>query len=364
MVTLAHQASVTRHVLETPLARALIADEVGLGKTVEAGLIAKALLDQRPNLRVLYLSPARLVRNVEREMRRLGLEFRRFAVQGNATLTDPLIVASIHRAVHPSHFDDVSESGPWDVVIVDECHHLSAWSSDGAGRTRQYALVERLLERLRPDGRVLLLSGTPHQGHEARFENLLRLLQRPGERPEDVRGCVIFRTKEDVTDWDGLPLFPLRQVNPASVVDLGPDYLQWLEDVRALYLGRPGEGSRASGWRAAQALQWAASSVHAGLGYLVRQAFRAGWRADDQVLRRALEALRPYRDGPPDEPVDRLAERVRREVQATSEVLEDIEDEPEEDDRWRPDRGQLTALLERGAELIATPAATRKWGSW
>jgi len=61
--TLAHQASLVRHVLDSPnLNRVLIADEVGLGKTVEAGLIVSELLEKQPGLRVLYFAPARLVR--------------------------------------------------------------------------------------------------------------------------------------------------------------------------------------------------------------------------------------------------------------------------------------------------------------
>ena len=63
--TLAHQVSLVRHILESPsLRRVLIADEVGLGKTIEAGLLVQALLSHSPGLRVLYLAPARLVRRV------------------------------------------------------------------------------------------------------------------------------------------------------------------------------------------------------------------------------------------------------------------------------------------------------------
>jgi hypothetical protein len=63
--TLAHQVSLVRHVLEKPsLQRVLIADEVGLGKTVEVGMLLRELLAERPQLRVLYLAPARLVTNV------------------------------------------------------------------------------------------------------------------------------------------------------------------------------------------------------------------------------------------------------------------------------------------------------------
>src|SRR5207244_10354302 len=69
--TLAHQVSLVRHVLESDrLRRLLVADEVGLGKTVEVGLIIKELLDQNPGLKVVYFAPARLVSNVRREFER------------------------------------------------------------------------------------------------------------------------------------------------------------------------------------------------------------------------------------------------------------------------------------------------------
>src|ERR1700722_1719413 len=59
--TLMHQTSLVQHVLEHPeLRKVLIADEVGLGKTIEAALIVQRLLETRPNLRILYLAPARL----------------------------------------------------------------------------------------------------------------------------------------------------------------------------------------------------------------------------------------------------------------------------------------------------------------
>ena len=100
--TLSHQMSLVRHVLDSEsLRRVLIADEVGLGKTVEAGLLIKELVEQSPSLRVLYLAPARLVNNVRTEFDRLGLAFRQWtATDADARLTDPRILASIHRAVH------------------------------------------------------------------------------------------------------------------------------------------------------------------------------------------------------------------------------------------------------------------------
>src|SRR5262249_55909991 len=170
----------------------------------------------------------------------------------------------------------------WDVIVVDECHHLSDWAAGGGDPREKFKLVRDLIGRQRDDGRVLFLSGTPHQGHESRFANLLDLLQRPNESPESLRGRVIYRTKEDVRDWHGDPLFPTRQVNDPLVVDLGPLYRSWVQSIHDFYrppkeARKTGEAQkRAAGWRWAQALQRAVSSPQAGLGDLVRQAIRGG----------------------------------------------------------------------------------------
>src|SRR5262245_29874329 len=143
--TLAHQVSLIRHILETPsLKRVLVADEVGLGKTIEAGLVIQELLTANAGLRVLYLAPARLVKNVRRELNRLDLSFRQWtAVDRDAHLEDPLVVASIHKAAHGNNTERVVKSGPWDVLIVDECHHLTDWEAGGGSPRENFKLVKQ-----------------------------------------------------------------------------------------------------------------------------------------------------------------------------------------------------------------------------
>ena len=370
IATLAHQASLVQHVLQTPaLNRVLIGDEVGLGKTVEAGLILRELFAQNEGLRVLYLAPARLVANVHREFQKLGLQFRIWVagVERNATLHDPRVIASIHRAAHPSHLPFFLEARPWDVLIVDECHHLSAWEPGGGNPVQRYKLVDELRKRLAPSGRLILLSGTPHQGHPHRFRNLVDLLREESESEAALAGRVIYRTKDDVRDWEGRPLFPGRQVNPPLVVDLGEEHRQWLRDIHELFEPhRFAVGSepsqRAAGWRAGQALQWATSSIHAGLGYLVRQAIRAGWNATDPTLKVALEGIRPYRGGAAEEPAQVLYQRIAGEIrrQATDGDVEDMEVDEDLAERWRPDAVMLRKVLAEGVDLIAR-VADRKW---
>jgi superfamily II DNA or RNA helicase len=370
--TLAHQVSLVRHVLDTPaLSRVLVADEVGLGKTVEAGLIVGELLEKQPGLRVLYLAPARLVSNVAREFAHLGLRFRRWTAgdDKDADLdSDERIVASIHRAAFETNTERVVSAPSWDILIVDECHHLSSYGPDASKPVRQYALVQKLIEK-RPDGRVLLMSGTPHQGNPDRFENLLRLLRAPGESDSALAGRVIYRTKEDVRGWNDEPLFPLREVNPPKIVPLTAEYECWLEQIYRFYVPDDARSAdaptsarrRAAGWRCAQALQWAASSVQAGLGYLVRQAIRLGWDLSDPQLQAAVAAVRPYRLGPSNEALDALFARICREVgrQKQTQDVDDI-DEPEDPAHWSADPAQLRALLKQGIDLLAQ-VADSKW---
>jgi superfamily II DNA or RNA helicase len=372
VVTLAHQVSLVRHVLDNDhLRRVMIADEVGLGKTVEVGLLLAELFEGKPVTRVLYLAPARLVNNVAREFDRLELGFRRWkSGDADARLDDPRIIASIHRATHPKHFDSVVGAGRWNVIVVDECHHLSDWAAGGGDPVVKFRLVRELANQLDPSGRLILMSGTPHQGHGPRFENLLRLLRRADEQEADLHGRVIYRTKEDIRDWRGNPLFPPRQVNNPIVLNLGSDYRCWLESIHDFY--KPPAGAahgqarqRAAGWRCAQALQWAASSPQAGLGFLVRQAIRSGWTLKNATLAEAIACLRPYRNGAPDEQVTSLYSRMEREVrrQLDEGDVEDIEDEDEyEDDATSAaaERAAMETLLEEGVKLLRQ-AGDEKW---
>lgn len=371
IVTLAHQASVVQHIAQQPaLKRVLLADEVGLGKTVEAGLFIKHLLEQNAGARVLYLAPARLVRNVRNEFDRLGLPFRIWvaSAERDAKLTDQLVIASIHRACHKGRIDEVIAAPQWDMIVVDECHHLSDWEAGGGSPVAQYKLVDGLAEKLGENGRLWLMSGTPHQGHSDRFQNLLRLLRTKKESESQLAGRVIYRTKEDVRDWDDQPLFPARKQNTPIVVDLGNDHQVWLSDIHSFFEPKRAEKAgtsaqrRAAGWRAGQALQWATSSVQAGLGYLVRQAIRAKCKPSSlSQLEQALEAIRPYRLGASDEPIEQLFARIAKEVlqQVEDADVEDIED-IEDDGKWRPDLERLSALLSEGVRLLRK-AGDKKW---
>lgn len=363
VLPLKHQRTLVEHVLATPnLDRVLIGDEVGLGKTIEAGLIVQRLRETSPGIRILYLAPARLVSNVVREWRHLGLDARRFtSANADARPTSDLIVAaSLQKAVRDGNREALLEA-PWDVVIADECHHLSDY---GAGSTTQaFRLVRDLSAKQPSGGRLILMSGTPHQGNPARFRNLLGLLRREGEDQAALAGRVIFRIKERVTDWDGNPLFPLREVRPATAVSLGDAWGAFYEDVSDLYDVVPA-GSRAGGWAKSQALQWVASSVEAGVAYLARLAMRRlGWTLRNAPLAEAIASLVPYgRGGRVYGSSDGVFNLFRDMGAARAQAAEDEDEDVEEpDDAWRPDAARMADLLRRGAALVRERADDAKW---
>lgn len=371
---LAHQVSLLEFVKQRDMRRLLIADEVGLGKTIEAGLIIDWLLRTKLGARVLYLAPAMLVDNVFDELRRMELPARvdRYAASVSSISNEHLaeaqvIVASIHKASFDRNFPFWrDESGAWDLIVVDECHHLADWSPDGGKPQQRMRLVRDLVERrLHPEGRLVLMSATPHQGNESKFRNLLRLLSDEGYRDaagslESVAGRVIYRTKEDVRAWDGQPLFPKRKVNEPTYVELGPDYAAWLEEVARVFEAA-GEGP--SGWRKAQALQWAASSPRAGLAYLVRLAMREGWDFDTHpLLERAAEAMLPYRNLPAEAPVEAVRTLLRKQTGVEKSRREPKDDEETEDviAEEAIDAEALERAIEKGLALALGGAMRRK----
>ena len=367
--TLMHQVSLVQHILERPdLRKVLIGDEVGLGKTIEAGLLMRRLIDRKPDTRILYLAPARLVRNVVNELRdKLEINARAWVAGalGDARLdADHVVVASIHKAVFGANLDKVAASGPWDMLIVDECHHLSDWDPDGGKPNQSFKLVTQIAKAMPSTGRLVLMSGTPHQGNEARFKNILRLLSDDGKTVADAAGRVIFRTKDRVRDWRGAPLFPARDIRRPTVVSLGQSYERWYLGIGALYDAEDANGvkARAAGWAKGQALQWAASSVQAGIGFLVRLAMRRlGWSLGHPSLTRAIAALRPYRGGPANEPLEQLFERLSRQVGVRAADEEPLEDEEVDEDEWKPDAEHLASLLDEGVRLLETDVAHAKW---
>ncbi|KPW95705.1 RNA polymerase-associated protein RapA, partial [Pseudomonas syringae pv. coryli] len=175
---IAHQLHIAREVADRIAPRVLLADEVGLGKTIEAGLVIhRQLLSGRAN-RVLILVPENLQHQWLVEMRRrFNLQVALFDAErfmesdaGNPFEDTQLALVALEWLVEDEKAQDALFAAGWDLMVVDEAHHL-VWHEDKA--SREYSLVEQLAEVI---AGVLLLTATPEQlGQDSHFARL-RLL--------------------------------------------------------------------------------------------------------------------------------------------------------------------------------------------
>ncbi|MCG7601880.1 RNA polymerase-associated protein RapA [Halomonas sp. McH1-25] len=190
---IAHQLYIADEVSRRHAPRVLLADEVGLGKTIEAGLILHRLLLTGRAERALILVPDSLTHQWLVELlRRFGLEVTLLDEQqsqaygdANPFETGQLVLASQQWLFANPHRQSQAEASRWDMLIVDEAHHLD-WSPEGSGPG--YACVERLSHAV-PG--LLLLTATPEQmGVESHFARL-RLLD-----PDRYHDLVAFKAEE------------------------------------------------------------------------------------------------------------------------------------------------------------------------
>jgi SNF2 family DNA or RNA helicase len=279
---LPHQIVLTHRIATATPRRFLIADEVGLGKTIETALVLRELASRGELRRALMVVPAGLVDNWHRELNEVfRLDFEVFGSQGdvtdrktNAFLKHDRLIASIDTMKRPERVRRLLEAPPWDLVVVDEAHHLNAYRNGRKVRkTDNYVLGEALRSHARD---LLLLSATPHQGDHFRFWMLVQLLDPTLFRDEEdmvanrhrLNSVVFRRTKADACRADGGLLFARRQVHTESFVMSSEEarfYVrlrEYLEDGYALSKRR-GNAGRALGFVMAIFQKIAASSFWA-----------------------------------------------------------------------------------------------------
>jgi superfamily II DNA or RNA helicase len=193
--------------LQMPRVSLLLADDVGLGKTVEAGLVLTELLLRRRIRRVLVLTPASLRKQWQQEMRdkfSLGFDLidraethalqARLGLDANPWRTFPRIIASYYYLRQPDVLEQflsvcrAQTQGayqlPWDLLVVDEAHNLMPSNfGDDSELSQMLRLISPYFEH------KLFLTATPHNGHTRCFSGLL-------EQLDPVR----FTKKSDLTD--------------------------------------------------------------------------------------------------------------------------------------------------------------------
>jgi len=225
---LPHQIeAVYHHMLKTPRIRFLLADDPGAGKTIMAGLLLKELKYRGLVERTLIVVPGHLKDQWLREMNEKFQEHfvpvDRSAVNAfwgrNVWEEHQQLITSMDYAKQDDVLAILREVR-WDLVIVDEAHKMAAYRyGEKVKRTERYQLGEVLSKNT---NYLLFLTATPHRGDPENFRLFLDLLE-PGmfadvaclteatanrENPLFLR-----RLKEDLKKFDGMPLFPPRQVH-------------------------------------------------------------------------------------------------------------------------------------------------------
>ena len=223
---LPHQLWVCREVTAEWPFRWLVADDVGLGKTVEAGIILTSLMSQNRINRLLVMCPASLVAQWQRRLRRMfDIRLALYTSQADTEHSDfwhthSQVVVSLHtlRVDHEGRHERLLSADPWDLIVVDESHHLNA--DERSGPTLAFELVKKVVENERVRSMVFF-TGTPHRGKTFGFLAQLSLLrpdlfdpQEPlNEQLAHLSDVVIRNNKQNVTDLKGERLFQPPHIN-------------------------------------------------------------------------------------------------------------------------------------------------------
>jgi len=191
-----HQINVAHRLSEEYFPRIILADEVGLGKTIEAGIYIKEMMARNLAERILIVVPATLVNQWQFEMQnKFNIEFtlydgkkikqlRKSGTQSSAKVLqnpfyyDNLIICSLQFARNRKYIDLLSQIS-WDIVVFDESHHLRRYLMNAATGNYRGTLNYDLASKISlTTESLLLLSATPLQLHSFELYSLIELIQR------------------------------------------------------------------------------------------------------------------------------------------------------------------------------------------
>ena len=286
--------------------RLLIADDVGVGKTIEAGMIARELFDRGAVRRIGVLCPPHLCDQWARELAdKFGIETSVIQPSQMARLERavprpdvhvfehyPHLVASIDYVKSDRHRRAFVDNAP-DLIIIDEAHTASRPKGDGT-RTQQQR--HRLLAELAEDPKrhFVLVTATPHSGVEESFRSLLGILDPALDLPVESKIPrrrlllhMIQRRRSDLTDWLGANTpFPGRD-DRERTYRMSREYSQLYESIldfcRQTVAGVDGRRQRVRYWAAISILRCVLSSPAAAEAALRKRAERKRREIEDDV---------------------------------------------------------------------------------
>ncbi|MFD6189890.1 helicase-related protein [Streptomyces sp. NPDC060275] len=349
--------------------RMLISDDVGIGKTVESGLIASELLAQGEATGLAVLCSPALAEQWQQELRgKFGIDAE-LVLSSTVTRLErgldlgqslfdryPHVIVSTDFIKSTRHRDDFVRHCP-DLVIVDEAHTCVAADDTKTGTQNQlrYELLRRVAED--PDRHLLLVTATPHSGKESAFRNLLGLVK-PELASVDLESEAgrkllaqhfVARKRADVrrylTKADGLAddslaertAFPSDRYFKDETYKLSPEYRALLDDAIA-YASERVEEADGRGRREARIAWWSAIAL---LRSLVSSP-----RAASQTLRtRSAAAVAASA-----EEADKLGAPLNSDA-ADSDSMEGMDVAPGAETAEDDPRSRLAELADRAAEL-------------
>jgi len=279
--------------LKQATVRLLIADDVGIGKTIEAALIARELLDRGEVHRMTVLCPPHLCEQWQRELAE------RFHIHAMVVRTataarlekdlppgtslfdaHPFTVVSLDYIKSEKRREAFQRFCP-EFVIVDEAHTCT---HGGQGRQQRYQLLKGLAEN--EDRHLVLLTATPHSGDENAFYNLLGLLRSeftalkdlpPGARTDlrdELSRHFVQRRRPDIAEWQDTSMFPDRKTTEVTYRLTGAwgqlfnDVLAYARELVERAEGRALREQRMNWWAALALLRCISSSPAAAVNAL------------------------------------------------------------------------------------------------
>jgi superfamily II DNA or RNA helicase len=217
MNLVAYQLDPALQALRQPRARILIADSVGLGKTLEAGVLATELIQRGRGKRILVVTQKAMLTQFQKEWwSRFSIPLVRLDSVGLARVRNRIpanhnpfnyfdrSIISIDTLKSNLEYRNYLEKAWWDIIVIDECHNVAARAGD-QGVSRRARLARMLSTR---SDTLMLLSATPHDGSARSFASLMSLLDPTAiSDPDDYtpadfrhKGLVIRRFKKDIRD--------------------------------------------------------------------------------------------------------------------------------------------------------------------
>ena len=269
------QITSVKRALEQLRPRLLLADAVGLGKTIQVGMILTEMMRRGRADRILVLAKKSMLTQFQAELwNRFNIPLVRLDSKGIARLRlriptnkNPFevfhrIIISIDTLKDAGRYRHFLEETRWDLVVIDEAHNVAGAS---VPENHQAHRLARLLSR-RTDS-MLLTTATPHNGKRATFGRLISLLD-PSAIPDpryqeydadDIRGFYLMRFKEDIKGQLGGQLTE-RMVVPLSetTIEATPseeNFYSLLEDMRRAAIADK-KADKDSGWRNQKLLQY------------------------------------------------------------------------------------------------------------